>query len=165
MGRVRDWVKEAVFGHNLAPRDQAGRMLGVFIGIATIFLVSSAMIGAMRHRTGLGEEATQLLLGVLSLLVGTVSGYLARRQDRGLEDDARTPVGVLLTFALGLSLVIITGVSLWDAIFSPTPAMSTNLGALLSAVLGGSIGAAAAYLGLPGHQDPLPPPRDPPPEA
>lgn len=140
---------DVAVGRGLGPRDQAARILAALLGTAVILMVVAAMANGIRASEGLSDGISQLLIGVLTLLVGTVSGYLARRQDQAEDDTNRAPVGTILTAALGTTMVMITGFSAWDAIFAPDPGVSSNMATLQSAVLGGGIGAASAYLGLP----------------
>lgn len=120
----------------------------MLLSTAIILVTAAALLDGLTAPNGLTDAALTLLLGVLTLLVGTVSGYLARVQHADTPDH-RAPVGTMLTICLGIVMVIITAVVLWDAIFNPRSRISANTVSLLTAVLGGGIGSAAAYLGLP----------------
>lgn len=138
---------EITTGRGLETRDRAGRVFAMLLGTAIILITCGTMADALSSPTGLTDASLTLLLGVLTLLVGTVSGYLARIQHT--SGDSRAPVGTILTVALGTVMVLITGTVLWNALTDPRSRISANTVSLLTALLGGGIGAAASYLGLP----------------
>jgi hypothetical protein len=146
-----------ITGRGLDTRDRAGRIFAVLLGTSIILITCAAMFDGLRAPKGLTDPALTLLLGVLTLLVGLVSGYLARVHDNPPGDN-RAPVGTIMTAALGTSMVIITSVVLWDAIAHPESRISANTVSLLTAILGGGIGATASYLGLPRVEMPRPAP-------
>jgi hypothetical protein len=139
---------EVFTGRGLDPRDRAGRILAVLLGIAINLITLAAMIDALGAPNGLTDGTLTLLIGVLTLLVGTVSGYLARTHHNPSPDN-RAPVGTILTVSLGTTMVIITTSVVLLAIFDPVNRINANTVSLLTAVLGGGIGATASYLGLP----------------
>lgn len=174
----RDRFLEITTGKGLEPRHRAGRILSVLLGTAIVLITVAAMVDGLRSPLGLTDAALTLLIGVLTLLVGTVSGYLARVQDAP-DLDNRSPVGTILTMALGATMVIITAAVLFDVVVSDQARITANVVSLLTAVLGGGIGATASYLGLPrvaegvpsspiilqGDSAQDPPPEDPDPAA
>ena len=124
-------------------RGRAANMLTFLTGLALVILVISIMVANIRTGSeGVGEQATQLMLGITTLLVGAVSGFLARKT---LDD----PVGWMLTVTLGVIVLTLCGFVLIDAVFSSGPGLSDNMSNVLASLFGGVVGAVVAYLSPP----------------
>lgn len=153
---------EITTGRGMHTRDRAGRILAVLLGFAIILITFATMIDSLNAPGGLSNAGLTLLLGVLTLLVGTVSGFLARVQDSH-GYDTRAAVGTILTGTLGVTMIVISAATLYEAFIQPDSRINANVVSLLTAVIGGGIGATSAYLGIPRATQPEPlPPADPP---
>lgn len=131
-------------------RHRAAQVLVSLFGVGFVLIVISVGVQAIRRSEGLSETANELLLAVTSLIIGAVSGYLARRVGDDPEDEIKSYVGFALTSILGI-IILIFGIGfIWSAIFldAERDILQANALNLLTVVLGGSIGALSAYLGL-----------------
>jgi drug/metabolite transporter (DMT)-like permease len=129
-------------------RHRAAQILVSLFGIGFILVVIAVGVEATRNKEGLSETANELLLAITSLIIGAVSGYLSRRVGDDPDDEVKSYVGLALASILGI-VVLIFGVGfLWSAIFLDGDILQANALNLLTVVLGGSVGALSAYLGL-----------------
>lgn len=130
-------------------RHRAAQILVTLFGAGFILIVIAVGLDAIRNPEGLTETANELLLAVVSLIIGAVSGYLSRRVGDDPDDEIKSYVGLALATILGIIIAIFGIGMLANAIWNlPGAILQTNALNLLTVVLGGSVGALSAYLGL-----------------
>lgn len=129
-------------------RHRAAQVLVVLFGVGFIAITAAIGINSYRNEEGLSETGNQLLLAVVSLIIGAVSGYLSRKVDEDPEDEIKSFVGTALAIVLGI-VIVIAGVGLlWASFTRSDSILQANSLNLLTVILGGTVGALAAYLGL-----------------
>jgi hypothetical protein len=130
-------------------RHRAAQILVLLFGAGFLLVVASGLISGTRSGE-LSDTYTEILLATTSLIVGAVGGYLSRRMDDGdREDDIKSQVGYVLAAVLG-AMTLMWGLTLFVSSlgFVGDQELSANSTNVLSVLVGGTIGALGAYLGL-----------------
>ncbi len=131
-------------------RHRAAQVLVTLFGIGFLLIVLAGLIGGMRGGA-LTETYTEVILSAAALLVGAVGGFLSRKVEGEEEDDGvKSQVGYALAGILG-AMTLMFGVTLLvGAVWLDfgDQDLSGNAVNILTVLVGGTVGALGAYLGL-----------------
>ena len=130
-------------------RHRAAQLLVVLFGVGFLLVIVAALVNGTREGA-LSETYTEVILSAAALLVGAVGGYLSRSVDRDDDDAVRSQVGFGLAAILGI-MTVLFGVTLVAGAVVPAlgdQQLSGNAVNILTVLIGGTVGALGAYLGL-----------------